>query len=232
MTASSQAGPSNPFSKRGNGTQSSTSLKKTGSFFDRVDASNGLTPSGAALQKTSSAGKQSTLFGLPPASKEAADKKSSNRGRKRKSDANNANADGEDESVLVTSIRKQPKKLESFFGGKAGSSGKKNGDASNKKARSASTSDREGSANVTDSQAASQDNDDDGEGTQEQEEDVPTMDDNTSSESMEAEPVTPAADEEPVKSPAKESSSLSKLAAFKFTAAAAASTTETEEEEA
>lgn len=216
-------------------------MKKTGSFFDRVDASNGLSPAGSKLQKTNSAGgvKQSTLFGLPPPSVKEVPEKKSNRGRKRKSDLG-VGVDGEEEDcVEVTSVRKQPKKLESFFGDKSGTTkaGGKTG-SSSKKARSTSaTSDREDSVVVTEAPSASQEGDapdddaadDDDVATQEQDQDqgenAPSpMEDNTSSESINGGgPVTPA-DEEMTKSPVKGGSSLSKLAAFKFKAPPAVTT--------
>lgn len=242
VTASSQAGPSNPFSKRHNGAETQTQskpLKKTGSFFDRVDASNGLSSTGAVLTKTTSSGKQSTLFGLPPPTiKEGSEKKNSNRGRKRKSDAATT-VDGEKDCVEVTSVRRQPKNLQNFFGGKPTSStaeSKKLTSASNKKARSASASDREDSV-MASAENMEEGEENDIEATQEQEEEVPPMDgDNTSNESVEAEAITPAEmaeDELPPKqkkSPAKEVSSMSRLAAFKFSAADKPPTTAVEEQ--
>lgn len=204
-----------------------------------MDASNGLSTSGAVLYKTASAGKQSTLFGVPPPVKEATEKKASNRGRKRKSDAAVSNVDGEDDCVEVTSIRKQPKNLQSFFAkptsASTTSSSKKA--PGNKKARSSSTSDIEESEVV---QQGQEQDDDDMEATQEQDQEVPPMDgDNTSNESIEAEPVTPAEMEEDdevvrstkkTKSPAKDASSMSKLAAFKFSASTPAAAIEEEPE--
>lgn len=181
------------------------------------------------MNKATSAGKQSTLFGLPPPTiKEGNEKKPSNRGKKRKSDAASApGVDGEEDCVEVTSFRKQPKNIQSFFGGKPTSAGKKSVSATgNKKTRSASASDREESADGVASHGEREAVAEDGiEATQEQEpeQEAPPMDgDNTSNESIEAEVVTPVEMEEA--SPAKEASSLSKLAAFKFSASKPAST--------
>lgn len=237
VAASSQAGPSNPFAKKPvqNG---NNALKKTGSFFDRVDASNGLTPAGSHLTKSTSAGgsgKQSTLFGLPPASKEATEKKS-NRGRKRKSDTGAdsqgaGNDDDDEDSVEVTSIRKQPKSLKSFFGKNTSSSGVDK--QKNKKSRSSD----DGLDDVVAARDASLELSPEEDETQEvatatqEDEEVPSMEGNTSNESLEAEasgPVTPAAEndtvfvEEPSEmdaaSPPKKQDSMSKLASFKFSA--------------
>lgn len=93
-------GVRNPFAKAT--PAASTSLRKTDSFFDRVDASNAPAP----------AVKQSTLFGLPSVPKEAV-KKPSKGGRKRKSDVAET-AESEKESQDSRPI-KQPKKLETFF---------------------------------------------------------------------------------------------------------------------
>lgn len=159
----------------------------------------------------------------PPTIKEGSEKKASNRGKKRKSDA--AGADGEEDCVEVTSIRKQPKNIQSFFGSKPSITGKKSiSSAGNKKVGSASASDRDESADSAASQVEAQEAaEEEEEATQEQEQEVPPMDgDTTSNESIEAEAVTPAEMEEA--SPAKEVSGLSKLAAFKFSASKNAST--------
>lgn len=109
-----RAGPSNPFAKM-NGSHSA-GLKKTGSFFNRVDASNGIEPTGASAPLTSAAGggpKQSTLFGSKPKAGVEKEKRASNRGRKRKSDAT---ATGEEDEAAV----KKSKGLSSFFKKDAG----------------------------------------------------------------------------------------------------------------
>ena len=115
-STSALLGPENPFARKAIGSQS-TSLKKTGSFFDRVDASNSIPTSTSTSVSGSSgaASKQSTLFGLPAASKDVKDK-SSNRGRKRKSDSGAHSEEGESrgDSGMADS-RKEPKRLASFF---------------------------------------------------------------------------------------------------------------------
>ena len=129
----------NPFAKKA--APGGHGLKKTGSFFDRVDASNG---TGNAVAGSSGSGsgsgtKQSTLFGLPAGSSngKVIPEKKSARGTKRKSGAgagpNGATEDGADDGddgVEVSSsvTRKIPKKLDSFFSkGPAGASSSKNG---------------------------------------------------------------------------------------------------------
>ena len=140
IKASSSAGPSNPvssgpmnpFAKKA--APGGHGLKKTGSFFDRVDASNGTgnavagsSGSGSSTGSGSGSGsKQSTLFGLPAGSSngKVIPEKKSARGKKRKSGAgavpNGAEGDGADDGddgVEVSSsvTRKIPKKLDSFF---------------------------------------------------------------------------------------------------------------------
>lgn len=118
VNSSSSSGPANPFANKKNGAPNATSLKKTGSFFDRVDASNGLSATTyVAPIALSGAVKQSTLFGLPAASGDAGLKKL-NQGRKRKSDSSpHIEESGGQGAVIPALGRKEAKKLDSFFRG-------------------------------------------------------------------------------------------------------------------
>lgn len=107
--SSARAGPSNPFAKTN--ASHSAGLKKTGSFFNRVDASNGLDASGSTASTSTSGPRQSTLFGSKPKALPEKEKKS-NRGRKRKSETTGAD---EEDNVNVTAVQKKPKSLNSFW---------------------------------------------------------------------------------------------------------------------
>lgn len=220
LAAPARSGPSNPFAKTN--ASHSAGLKKTGSFFNRVDASNGIESGapGAPAASTSAAGsKQSTLFGSKPKAVPEKEKKASNKGKKRKSDAAITGADEED-NVNVTTVQKKPKSLNSFWSKDAAASKgkeKPKGAASPAEvAEETQVATQESSpAPAQDAEPALDETNGDESAEMEQVEPVTPFAENGEAET--AEVVESDAEQEAVSSPAKVNGNdgMSKLAAFR-----------------